>query len=202
MSKWIWVSPGSHAQTSRSDVAARVTQDVNNQFTSWGEPTVTRKNYDVAHKFPFEQIRDRIMSYLYVKGSATEDEIRTKTKSLYTADRSRYGDMKTKREHLFWLINHYGNLNKGEMLIIDAANNLLKELNSASDNLGLGFPKENRSSGAQPDPVIRSFDPTTQDIMFSPRTDAIYEAWDVAPHHLAYDNSGYPRSSQITSWYG
>ena len=163
----------------RSGTATWVTNDVNSQMTSWGQPAVSRKDYDVAHKVSFEVIRDRIMSYLYYKGSATEDEIKMKTNSLYTQDRSRYHEMKQKRGKLFWLIDHYGNLNKGQMLIIDAANALLTELNSAKDNLGLGYPKENRSLGSRPDPVIRSYDPTTDDLIYSPRTDAIDDAWDL-----------------------
>ena len=184
----------------RSGTATWVTNDVNSQMTSWGQPAVSRKDYDVAHKVSFEVIRDRIMSYLYYKGSATEDEIKMKTNSLYTQDRSRYHEMKQKRGKLFWLIDHYGNLNKGQMLIIDAANALLTELNSAKDNLGLGYPKENRSLGSRPDPVIRSYDPTTDDLIYSPRTDAIDDAWDLTTH-MAFDSSGWPRTSQVTSWY-
>jgi hypothetical protein len=107
--------------------------------------------------------------------------------------------MVAKRDKLFWLIGHYGYLDKGPALIMDATNDLLSELNSAYDNLGLGIPKENRSLGAKPDPVIASFNSNTGSITYSPRTDAIDDQWNLTGN-LAYDASGHPRSSQITSY--
>ncbi|MGK3987428.1 hypothetical protein WME99_30585 [Sorangium sp. So ce136] len=184
----------------RSTTSKTVTSGINQELTASGFNTVARSDYDVAHKVPFEAIRNLVMNYIYDRGSTDANELITKTDALYFRDTSRYGAMKKLRIKLIDLVKHYGHLSKGPMLILDASNYLLTELNSAPDNLGLGIPSENRSIGANPDPVVVAWDPKTNRVTYSPRTDHLDDAWDLTGH-LLYDASGVPRSSQITSYF-
>jgi hypothetical protein len=181
-------------------VANIVTDDVNEQMGNWGLPDVDRKDFHLAHKVPFEAIRNKIMSYIYKKGSTTAVELVAKTDALYTVDKTRYPHMVQKRAELLKLINHYGYIEKGPMLITDAANALLFELNGAPDNLGLGIPKENTSIGGWPDPVIVAWNASSSTVTFSPRSDAIDDEWNLVGR-LKYDKFGNPRSSQVTSFF-
>lgn len=183
-----------------SSVANIVTNNINSTLSSTGYSTVSRSDFDIAHKVPFEAIKNKVMSYIYKGGSTQQSELVSKTDVLYTQNKTRYPHMKQKREDLFKLIKRYGYMEKGPTLIMDAANGLLGELNSAYDNLGFGYPSENRSLGARPDPVVVSWNSTTSTIAYSPRTDAIDDEWNLTGS-LAYDSSGHPRSSQVTSYF-
>ncbi|MEM9457499.1 MAG: hypothetical protein AAGF11_25190 [Myxococcota bacterium] len=184
----------------RSSIPTKVTTDINQELSSLGYAPVARKDFDIAHKVPFEAIRNLVMDFIYDRGSTTYKQLVKKTDALYTVDKSRYKVMWKLRDNLGGLCKHYGYQTKGAMLIIDAANALIKELNSAPDNLGLGIPTENRSIGAKPDPVIMDWDSSTSTVTYSPRTDAIDDEWDLTGS-LLYDSSGIPRSSQITSYF-
>ena len=179
-------------------VASGVTKGVNQERIILGKGTVLRKDHDVAHKVPFEELRKTVMDYVYDRGGTTEVELTSRTDVLYTQDKSRLGEMQTKRDRLIELTGKYGYLSKGKFKILDAANVLLDEINSASDNLGLGIQSENRSIGANPDPVIVDWNKKTLKRTLSSRSLAILTEFGLL-NKILVDKKGAPRSSQRTS---
>jgi hypothetical protein len=191
---------GFHRSTFKSSIPTYVTNQVNEELDDLGYSSVKRTDYDVAHKVSFEAIRNTIMSYIYKGGSTTYEKLKKRTEALYTQDKTRLERMRALRRELGGLVDHYGHLGKGDMLIIDAANKLLEELNSAPDNLGLGIPSENRSIGGAPDLVIDNWDKKKKEFTLSPRSEEIYDAWDMEDSMLL-EQDGRPRSSQVTSFF-
>jgi hypothetical protein len=163
--------------------------------------TLATNGLDVAHKVSFKDIRDQVMNYAI--GAITYPKLERLTDALYTIDVSRRQAMVEKRMELWKLISLFGPLPVESLLIIDAANSLLKELNSARDNLGLGVSEVNRSLGRAPDLTIDQHGedehgPNPNYTTFSPRSTAILDAWDLRPK-LLLDHENRIRSSQLPS---
>ncbi|PWC55790.1 hypothetical protein [Azospirillum sp. TSO22-1] len=176
-------------------VKVQVRDDVNATLGTLGYKPVDPADFDIAHKVPIDVIKQVVMHYVRENGEIGWDDLVAKSDSLYSSDASRYPIMTSLRTELRTLVaKKKHTVDDATLEVIDKANDLIHELNSAPDNLGLGFPSENRSIGAQFDLVIRGG-------QLTPRSRSIYDAFN---QHVdfAYSGARKPanvRSSQVTS---
>lgn len=173
-----------------------VVDDVNQTLNAHNYLPVYRKDYDIAHKVSFDTLRRVVMHYVMAEGDIGRSDLIDKTESLYTADKSRKGEMVRLRDELIYLVGKKKNtIDEATLKVIDKANELLHELNNASDNLGLGIPGVNRAIGAK-------FDLVVQNGSFTPRSGNIFNAFQEHTD-FSYENGNAVikdiMSSQITS---